>query len=151
MNAIASSSWTFVAFNYLEEGCLRTNEKSLISPVSRPSSTPCNADKLTSTLQHLSFPFNPVTSIIISHRIPAGGQVYVSKKAPVCCFLFRLLNKFPWSIAKFIQNYVRLIRDVPGDQIGCFFEHCSSGLWPPPPSFWTFMLRIFLKVYWKGA
>ena len=81
---------------------MRTNEKSLISPVSRPSSTPCNADKLTSTLQHLSFPFNPVTSIIISHRIPAGGQVYVSKKAPVCCFLFRLLNKFPWSIAKFI-------------------------------------------------
>ena len=43
------------------------------------------------------------------------------------------------------------LRDALPYQIVCFFEHCSNGLWPPPPRFWTFMLRIFLKGYWKSA
>ena len=57
-------------------------------------------------------------------------------------------EKKQWCISREQHD---LLRDALPDQIVCFFEHCSNGLWPPPPRFWTFMLRIFLKGYWKSA
>ena len=39
------------------------------------------------------------------------------------------------------------LRDVPQDQIVCFFEHCSNGLWPPPP---PLVLNIYVADFSKG-
>ena len=41
------------------------------------------------------------------------------------------------------------IREAILCQIGCFFTHCVNDPWPPPPRFYTIMLRIFLRNCWK--
>ena len=76
--------------------------------------------------------------------------------AKICNINFWNENDLPPSFGTFPKIHPfwygkSSLRDAPGYHFVCFFEHCSNGLCPPPPSFWTFMLRIFLKVYWKGA
>ena len=38
------------------------------------------------------------------------------------------------------QNWWHLVREAPLSEKCSFFEHCSKGLWPPPPFIWTFVL-----------
>ena len=45
------------------------------------------------------------------------------------------------------HNELPIIRDALPDQIVCFFEHCSNGLWPPPP---PSFLNIYVADFSKG-
>ena len=50
----------------------------------------------------------------------------------------------------------RELRDAPLSKKCSFFEHCSKGLWPPPPFIWTFVLfcrgcflNAFLSIWYN--
>ena len=38
------------------------------------------------------------------------------------------------------KSFIIWIREAIVGEKWCFFEHCSKGLWPPPPFIWTFVL-----------
>ena len=51
-----------------------------------------------------------------------------------------LLDVYIIFICIYACHFVPAIRDAPLSKKCSFFEHCSKGLWPPPPFIWTFVL-----------
>ena len=77
--------------------------------------------------------------------LAAGGDTCSTSKLESCNFKRTPL----WVLhpPPCIPHFLPQLRDALPDQIVCFFEHCSNGLWPlPPPSF----LNIYVADFSKG-
>ena len=53
------------------------------------------------------------------------------------------------SCGNFLAALAIPVREAIAGEKWCFFEHCSKGLWPPPPFIWTFVL--FCRGYFLNA